>query len=255
MLTKTLKRLALQIGVVTILSGAILTTATAQAASNPAAAPLAAQAATPANTITVSGYGQANGKPNVATLQVGVETFDRDASKALVAANAAIARVTDAMIAAGVASTDIQTQNFNLFSTTPPTDPGKAPNAADRLYQAQIMITVKVRDITKTGDVIDKGIQAGVTNIYGLNFTIDDTTKLESDARAKAIQDARRRAEELARILGVKLGDPLIIQEGISNGPTPLMDVRMAVPGGNGQISEGQLSVGVSVQITYAISK
>ncbi len=217
----------------------------------------AAQTTNPlTNTITVSGFGQAYGKPNVATIQLGVEALNADASKAIAAANTTIAAVTAALTTAGVAEADIQTQNFNLFSTNPPpTEVNKAPDAIQHVYQAQITLTVKVRDITKTGSIIDASLKAGVNSIYGLNFGIDDTTSLESDARTKAIADARHRAQELAKALGVTLGDPVIIQEGLSNGPVPAASIASGKGGGESQVSGGQLSVEVNLQITFAISK
>jgi len=251
-----MKRWIASLATVAILGVAFVGTNAYASQANSTRSNVTAQTTNPiANTITVSGFGQAYGKPNVATVQLGAEAFNADPSKALAAANDSIAKITKALIAAGVAEADIQTQNFNLYSTTPPVEPGKAPDPAARTYQAQITLTVKVRDITKTGAVIDAGIQAGVTNIYGLNFGIDDTTKLESEARTKAIENARNRASELAKALGVKLGDPIIIEEGLNNGAVPIAEVAYSGKGGGAQVAEGQLSVGVNLTITFAISK
>jgi uncharacterized protein len=249
----SIKRWITGIALIALMSVAFVQTSNAYAGTN---RNVSAQAADPiANTITVSGFGQAYGNPNIATIQMGVEAFNADPGKALAAANDAIAKVTQALIAAGVAQGDIQTQTFNLFSTTPPVEPARTQDGTQRVYQAQIMLLVKVRDITKTGSTIDAGIQAGVTNIYGLNFGIDDTTKLESEARTKAIENARNRAAELAKILGVKLGDPIIIEEGLSNGALPVDAAYGGKGGGAAQVSEGTLSVSVNLKITFAISK
>lgn len=252
-----LKRWMVSLAMIALLSVAFVGTNAYASQANATRNNVTAQTTNPlTNTITVSGFGQAYGKPNVATVQLGAEAFNADPSKALAAANDAIAKITKALLAAGVAEADIQTQNFNLYSTTPPVEPGKATDPAQRVYQAQITLTVKVRDIAKTGAVIDAGIQGGVTNIYGLTFGIDDTAKLESEARTKAIENARNRAAELAKALGVKLGDPIIIQEGLSNGAVPIADIAYGKGGGAGaQVAEGQLSVGVNLTITFAISK
>jgi len=53
---------------------------------------------------------------------------------------------------------------------------------------------VTVRDVNQIGDVLDKAVAAGANNIYGVNFSVEDTAKLEADARAKAVADAQARA-------------------------------------------------------------
>jgi uncharacterized protein len=139
-----------------------------------------------------------------------------------------------------------------------PSTGGDAPAATPRTYVAQINVSLKVRDITKVGAVIDAGVKAGANNIYGLSFGIDDQTKLEKDARVKAIENARTRAQELADALGVKLGDAIIIDESYGGGMFP--PVMMGFGGGASdaaasKVSEGQLNVGVTVRITFSISK
>src|SRR6187551_809643 len=67
-------------------------------------------------------------------------------------------------------------------------------------------IMVKVRDTNTTGAILDGLAKAGVTNVSGPNFTIDDEETIKAQARAKAIDDAKAKAEVLADQLGVRLG-------------------------------------------------
>ena len=252
-----------------LVSGALLAQSSVLASNrvSPDLGSVAQQSFPPTNSITVNGYGTSSGKPDVAFMTLGVEVPDSDPSKALSNANALITTITAAVSETGVKEEDIQTTNFNVYSrdvamgVVEPSAAGIAPDGAapqlPRTYVAQINISLKVRDISKVGAVIDAGVKAGANNIYGLSFGIDDQSKLEKDARVKAIANARSRAQELADALGVKLGDAIIIDESAAGGP--ISPMVMAGFGGGGdaasKVSEGQLNVGINVRITFSISK
>src|SRR5206468_3993932 len=121
---------------------------------------------------------------------------------------------------------------------------------------SQIAIFVRVKDISKAGSVIDAGIKAGANNIYNLSFGIDDPSKLEQQAREKAIANARARAQQLANSLNVTLGDPIIIDESFG-GVRPLdFNTKLQGVGGAGsQINGGQLSVSVNLRVTFSMAK
>jgi NAD(P)-dependent dehydrogenase (short-subunit alcohol dehydrogenase family) len=63
------------------------------------------------------------------------------------------------------------------------------------------------------GDVLDKVVAAGANNIYGVNFSVADTSKVEDDARANAMADAKERAASLAKLASVTLGDVMNVSE------------------------------------------
>jgi uncharacterized protein YggE len=218
------------------------------------------------NTITVVGSGEASGKPDVAFIQLGVEVVDADPGKALSQANDVIAKVTKAVEDEGVAESDIQTRGFNVYPRDPANQPMMAPSIPGtepampqnvRSYQAQIAIFVKVKDISKAGPVIDAAVKAGANNVYNLSFGIDDPSKLEQQAREKAIANARQRAQQLADSLKVTLGDPVIVDESFGGGVAPLAynNTMQGMGGAATQINGGQLSVSVNLRITFSMAK
>mgnify|MGYP001150845571 CR=1 FL=1 len=73
----------------------------------------------------------------------------------------------------------------------------------------------------------------------------------QSRARAEAVADARARAEELAELAGVELGDVLTISEVIGGGVMPVAYERAAMGGGG--IAPGELQLAMQVQVTFAI--
>lgn len=211
------------------------------------------------NVIVVSGHGEAAGAPDMATVQLGIESMGDDLDAALTEANATIDAVRDAVTAEGVAENDIQTVNFNVWVEQPRNDQGRP--TGQPLYHVTNMLNVKVRTIENVGTVLEAGLNAGANSVNGLGFSIEDTSALESEARTDAVADARARAEELAAALGVELGDPVYISESFGGvPPQPLIrGVEMAADTGMGggapPISEGELTVSVNVTVSFAMGQ
>lgn len=223
---------------------------------------LPTQAATPGqqttggNTggITVVGQGTSYGQPDQATVIVGVDTFAPTVAEATTQNQATLDRVMAALEAAGIATEDIQTTNYSLYAEQIYGDKGPEGIAG---YRVSNQVNVKIRDISQVGDVLAAVTEAGANAIYGVNFTVADPAALEAEARAAAMEDARKRAESLAELGGVSLGDIVIISEVVGSPVMPLgmggggfaMEQAAAAPG----ISPGQLSYQVQVQVTYGI--
>ncbi len=101
----------------------------------------------------------------------------------------------------GLADKDIHTSNYSVYTerVSPPT-PGAEVSTDQMIYHVTNQVDVTVRDVNQIGDVLDKAVAAGANNIYGVNFSVEDTAKLEADARAKAVADAKARAEETGAV-------------------------------------------------------
>ncbi len=210
----------------------------------------------PINTISVGGSGQASGQPDNATVMLGVSVSDANVGDAVSKSNETMQAITDAMTALGIEAKDIQTTNFNVWPEDRYDNTGQP--TGQRVYHVDSTVQVKVRNLETVGDVIDKGLQAGANNVGGLNFGIENSDALESDARTKALDDAHRKASELAAAMGVILGDPIIVTES-SGGFSPIaygkVEVAQAAGGGAPPISAGELSVQVDVSVTYRINR
>src|SRR5690606_27828043 len=97
---------------------------------------------------------------------------------------------------------------------------------------------------------------AGVNQLYGLQFGIDNRDELESSARSSAFDDARARAEELASLAGLTLGSVVRVSE-YSGNASPfdvmnLADSGMGRGGGGAVVEPGNLSVSVTIEVTFA---
>jgi uncharacterized protein YggE len=233
-------------------------------ATTPAAAQTTAPAAapavdySPAQTITVVGQGSVRIKPDVAQVSVGVETSAETVSQAVQDNTTQMEAILAALTKAGIADKDIQTMNYSIqFDRYPqplPASTGTESGQATPLYRVSNMVNVTVRDLDKVGAVLDAVVGAGANNIWGVNFSLEDQTKAQADARANAITDAKARAQALADLNGVKLGPVMSVSEVISGGSYP-MPVAMAEKAavGAGSISPGELEVTYQVQVSYFI--
>jgi len=221
---------------------------------SPAAAggPLPAQGGyPPVESITVTGYGEAAGSPDVAYLQLGLDISQEDLSAAVAEATGGMDSIIAALSELGIAAEDMQTLNFNVWSDEP-YDPQTGMPGGQRIYRVNNILRVTVRDTSLVQTIIDAAIAAGANNIYGLNFGIDDPAALEGEARLQAIADARARAGQIAQAIGVSLGEPIIVTEGSDGYYGPVMEAARGLGGGGG-IQEGQLTVNVQLQVTFAI--
>ena len=205
-------------------------------------------------TITVVGQGKASGTPDVAHINIGVDTSAESAQEAVDANKAKMNALLDKIKALGIADKDIQTSNFSIYTERPQTDPDvpKAGTGDNVLYRVSNQVNVTVRDVAKLGDILDQAVSAGANNIYGVYFSAEDTTALEAQAREKAVVDAKVRAETLAKLNGVSVGQVVTISE-IIGGSTPMYYGSAKALGSGVPIEAGELEVTMSVQVTYAI--
>jgi uncharacterized protein YggE len=204
--------------------------------------------------ITVVGTGKASGTPDMATVTVGVMTQGASVQAAVTDNQTKMNALLDALKALGIASNDLRTSNYNVSSIQPPTLAGTKGSGADNpvTYQVSNQVLVTVRDISKLGSVLDKSVASGANTIYGVDFGISDPSKLQATAESNAVQDAKSRAENLAKLEGVTLGSLVSVSEN-SSSPVTLPAGAFGIGGGGTPIQPGQLDVTVSLQVTYTI--
>lgn len=163
-------------------------------------------------TISVSGEGEVFAVPNVGQFTFSVQAKADTAEEAQEQSGTAINDIIAFLEGSGIEERDIKTTGYNLYPQyryeericVSGTYCGPGERVADGFEVSQ-SVQVKVRD-TDTASAIITGVgERGATNISGLNFVIDETAELESEARAAAIADAKAKAKVLAEQLGVRL--------------------------------------------------
>lgn len=205
--------------------------------------------------ITVNGEGKIKVKPDTASLNVGVQATATTATEALSQANTSGAALIAALKGAGVSDNDIATSGLSIY----PQYGGNSSIITG--YQASNSVTVTVRDITKTGPVIDAAAAAAGDHITlgGVSFYVDDTEALIGAARTDAINNAKKRATEYATAAGVTVSGVVQISEVSVNNPIPLMyaaaaDSSAGTPSAPTPIQTGTQDLTVSVTVVYQLT-
>jgi uncharacterized protein YggE len=237
---------------VVALLGVSVAACTAVKAAPTSGAQVAESAATP-RTITVIGEGKLSLKPDVATINVGAEARAGTVSEAKAEVDAQMAAIAAALQEAGVAEKDIQTSHYGIHYERDPMPVLRDGPAAETQqgYVVSNMVRVTVRDVEKAGDVLDAVVQAGANQVHGVTFTVSDESSWQSQARADAMADARRRGQELADLADVELGEVLSVSEVIGGIPVPMMGIKSQMGGGG--IAPGELELSTQIQVTFAI--
>jgi uncharacterized protein YggE len=228
----------------------------------PTLAPSVAQAQEPAQmtppprTITVVGEGTTNIEPDLAQANIGVQVTGSEVITVSAQAEEIMNAVIAAIQAEGVAPEDIQTSGFNIFAT-PPQGFMAADEAgsSDTVYQVSNNVNVTIRNLETVSAILDAAIEAGANNVYGVNFSLADYSQPESDARGEAMTNAQEKAQEIAGLAGVELGDIISVSE-VIGGQNGFYSGRLESAlglGGGGPIEPGQLEVRVQLQVVYSI--
>jgi len=204
-------------------------------------------------TISVTGYGEVQAKPDMASIQTGVTSEADTAREALDANTKAMQQVLDGLKEMGIEEKDLQTSQFSIYPVyRNDEDNKKAPVIAG--YRVTNQLAVTVRDLTKLGDALDKVVTLGANQMNGIRFSIDDTDKLMDEARKDAVKDAFHKAKLLAGASGISLGRILSIQESGGSTPSPvylkatMMEARSAVP-----VAAGEQTISANVSMTIEI--
>ena len=160
--------------------------------------------------ITVSGTGETFVPADVAVISLGVSARDKEVLVAQAKVNESIAAIKEALIAAGVAEENINTDYINIY----PIYNYNADMEELAAYNANSTLAVKVTKIGEVGKMIDTTFEAGANNLNGIEFSASDTSEAKAKALELAVEDAISKAEILARAVGMKIAGINSIQEG-----------------------------------------
>ncbi|MEZ5913015.1 MAG: SIMPL domain-containing protein [Paracoccaceae bacterium] len=216
------------------------------------AAPVAALAE--AATITVTGEGQVQAAPDMATLSLGVTTEAATAAEALAENTARLTAVFAVLEAAGIAPADIQTSGL---SVNPRWDSASSSEGQPQIggYIATNGVTVSIRALDGLGAVLDAVVSGGANTLNGLSFGLADPAPVMDEARRRAVADGLRKADLLAAAAGVKLGTLQTLTENTGYaGPQPMF--RMGAEAADSvPLAYGEMGLSATVTMVFAIGE
>ena len=206
--------------------------------------------------IHVTGNGSVVGEPDIATLNLGVSVEKKTVAEAREAAAVAMTAVIDALKARSIAENDIQTERFSIYPQYDYTENGRVL----RGYSVNNTVSAKVRELENLSGIIDDAAEAGgdIVVVNAIQFMIEDTTPLQTQARGLAVKDAEAKAQTLADASGVTLGKPIMITETSHAASPPIAFAKEAAFAEDSALSStpieaGELAVTVNITIVYEI--
>jgi len=204
------------------------------------------------DTISISGQGKVTGIPDIATIEVGLMTEKPDVASAQKENTLKMNRLIKKLKELGVEEKDIQTSYYNIY---PQYDWPEGKQVL-RGYQVNQGVSTKIRNLSKVGDILAAAGEGGANQVSGLSFNIDDPEKLRQEARIKALQNAKEKAEALAVVAGVELGKIVSFSE-YSEAPSYTYKAMEGLGGGGEApaptVEKGSMDIVVNVTISYEI--
>lgn len=218
------------------------------------------------NTISFNGKGEVTAAPDLAIVNLTIRADAKDVKEAQGKVTSTEKKVLDYLDSKNIAKKDIKTESYNSYPKydygTPCYSRGiemPCPVSTPKVvgYEVSEYISVKVRDLTKAGEIV-AGIGAlGVSEISGPNFSIENEDGLKAQARKIAINEAQEKAESLAQDLGVRLVRIVNFSEN-GNYPMPMFATKAAYDTSvesapSPQLPTGENKITSNVVITYEI--
>jgi uncharacterized protein len=202
--------------------------------------------------VTVVGSGEVKGTPDTLSVNAAIEFVAPDVSGAMNQTSDRQKAVIDALVGSGIDRKDISTSNVSL-------QPQFAGGDSTTIigYRASNSIDVKIRKLDTASQTLASIISTGgdATRINSVNYSIEDDSQLVKDARARAFNDAKDRAQQYAQLSGLDLGKVISITEsGAATPPSPPVPTFKGAEMAAVPVEPGQQTVGFSVTVIFELT-
>jgi uncharacterized protein YggE len=208
--------------------------------------------------IVTTGDANVKVKPDIAILSVGATAQAATAAEAQALVAERIGKILAAAKALGIADKDTKTASYAIQPQYSYPRGGGDVAAPPKIvgYQAMQMVSLTLRKVDDAGKALDALVRnEGATNA-SVQFTLDDAKPTQAEARRLAIEDARAKADAMAKTAGVRLGKVMSISD-----QSPAMPYRglekfaaaQPAPVADSQVPVGDLEIVIRVQVQFAI--
>ena len=206
--------------------------------------------------IYITGEGKVTVKPDIAKISLGLTTKAQTVAEAQKQNTETMNTLTKTLKDEfKIKNEDIQTSNYSIYPDYVWFNNKQNLNG----YVVSQNLDVKIRDLDKAGDVLARAGEAGLNQVGGLQFSVDDPEKSRIEARDKAIENAKEKAEALARVAGVKLGRVISVSESGDQPQPPIYGMGAGMMYAKSDVSQspsievGTNEIKVTVTIGYEI--
>lgn len=209
------------------------------------------------NTISVRGIAKQEVAPDMAYLTLGISVKGDTAESVRTQAAEASQKVRRALLGMAISENNIQSSSYNLY---PDYENVNGKNK-QKGYALNTTLRIKVDDLKKLGDIIDKTVQEGVTNVNQVSFALSEESNVQRQLLAAAVDNARAKAAAIvANAGGRNLGEMLSADISDYNGETMVaagtnykrsLAADVAAPT---QLMPGTLKIDASVEVTFKLN-
>lgn len=201
--------------------------------------------------LDVNATGRTSRVPDIATIRAGVVTQGTTAAQAMADNAQRMANVLAALKAQGIEPRDIQTANVSL---QPQYRDQNDQVAVIVGYRASNSVSVRFRDVSKAGAILDTLVKLGANQINGPSLSLDKPDAALDEARVDAVRRARAKAELYAKASGLTVVRMLTIGEsGESAGAPPVMYYARSAAVADTQIASGETDVTATVTVRFLL--
>lgn len=200
--------------------------------------------------VTVMGEAKTQQQNQLARFTAGVNIVKEKKEDAVLEVNQKVVALIDSLKTFGIAPEDIKTQNLSVYQQQ---DLLKSTTKA--LWSVNNSIEIVLRDVNKTMDLTNLLNSSGANNVYGPNFGFDDTSAIQKTLFADAINDAKSKAEIIAKASGRKLGKVVVVNEGSNGGISPLYSAKADIGGlgGGAPVETGSATISQTVTVSFEL--
>jgi uncharacterized protein len=214
-----------------------------------------AEQALPQARVIVTGDGQISLPPDYARIRGGVTTRAKTAKEAADVNAKQMSAIIAALGNAGIEQKDIQTARFSVQPVYA-SPASSAPNTEPKLtgFSVSNQVSVTIRQIAHAGEILDRLVELGATDIGGIEFLHSDRSKALDQAREAAMRDAQRKAEVYARAAGKTLGPVIWVTEDQGYVPPAPFATLRAAPASATPIVAGEDTLHVRITVGFDIA-
>ena len=206
----------------------------------------------PTKSITVIGEAKTQQKTQIAEFNAGVSAVNDNKDVAIAEVNQKIQTIIAAIKTFGIPEKDIKTQNLSVYQSEESYWEEGRQKSRPGQWRVSNNITVTLRDVNKASDLADILVKNGATNVYGPNFSVEDTSQDQATLFDQAIKNAQEKAEIIARSSGGKLGKILTVTEGYQS--TAYKGLAFEGGGGGGPALEpGSQTIQKTVTVVFEL--
>jgi uncharacterized protein YggE len=203
--------------------------------------------------ISVSSIGTVKVTPDAVRLNASVSNISKVSKDALAAANVAASKFRAAILANGIDKKYLSSTTLMVYP-----EYNYTQDAGNVLigYRASQSFEVVIRNAAKAGEIVDAVVASAGDSlaINGVTPFVYDNTKATEAARNSAVKNAKAKATSYAKLLGVKIGKIIYLQESSAPSSYPISMAQAKASDEATQIDLGQQDVSVSVATRWAIS-